>query len=170
MRLGVKLRVLLKGVCNELFALYFFMIRAIWAPEKLLKIVLVSISPRYFTAKIEKFYSAPPRCHSHHWVTKKLEYLSEIETEFENILTWLSGTKWVWITKKQRVEISWHTPFKQLQRGRIYKRRRAKHSPFFRLSSANMQNSLALALRASVLYYIYRPFCCTNARHSLVHI
>ena len=41
-----------------------------------------------------------------------IEYLGEIETEFENILACLSGAQMGWNHEKNwRSKISWHTPF-----------------------------------------------------------
>ena len=41
-----------------------------------------------------------------------IEYLSEIETEFENTYPVYQGPIWVQIMKKWMLKISWHTPFK----------------------------------------------------------
>ena len=49
----------LKGVCHEIFDLYFFSwFKPIWAPDKQSKVFLNLISIRYLTTKLEKFDSA----------------------------------------------------------------------------------------------------------------
>ena len=82
-----------KGVCHGIFDLYFFMIRTHLGPwYNRVKYFRIQFRIRR-EIRSQSSKNSIPRCDAHRGVSKKFEYLDEIETEFENTLPSLSGAQ-----------------------------------------------------------------------------